>query len=141
MYIYIKAMSESLSEIRDDIKSTLGQLDKHLIKLILFENADSRSYWKDEVYSFLNSVRRARGSKRFPKYKFIRSVLAIDEDILDNYIKQVKSDYKHLVCSNVSDVEVATVILAYHDWIAGELSTTGAVTRDQVMDELSALGL
>lgn len=134
-------MSESMTEIRNDIKSSLNQLDKHLIKLILYRECSSRSHWKDEIYSFLNSVRRAKGSKKFPKYKFIRSVLATDEDILDNYILQVKSEYSDLVFENISDIDVIHIIMKYHDWLADRLSQRGAVTRDEVRDELSSLGL
>lgn len=141
MFIYIKSMSESLSEIRDDIKSSLKQLDQHLIKLILFKDCASRNHWADEVYSFLNSIRRAKNSKKFPKYSFIRRTLAIDEDILDSYIFQIKSDYSDLALNDISDEDVTTLVIAYHDWLATKLSERGIVTRAEVHQILTELNI
>ena len=141
MFRYILGMSDSLSVIRSELKSGCDPLDHHLIKLILFSNSPSRDHWKHEVYSFLNKVSRAKNNKKFPKYQFIRAALAADEDILDNYIIQVKSDYSDLTCSNISDNAVVSIVTAYHDWLAKQLSEKGIVSKADVLAELVTLGI
>lgn len=141
MFRYIRAMSQSLSEIRRSLIDATDQLDHHLIKLILYPSCSAKEHWRAEVYSYLNSVKRTKSTNKFPNYRFIRQALRTDEDILDNYAIQVRAQYKNLRPANIADREIVAIVSAYHDWLAERLSTRGIVTSDEVFDKLEELNL
>lgn len=127
----IFAMSHSKKEVKDKILSVSDVLAEHLVKVSLMPDSSNVSHWKDEIYSFLNRVPKLKGSNKYPSYNSLIRCISSDNDILDNIIWQVCSDYS--LDNDICNVASAfTVVAEYQDWLAKHLSNTGAVTRKMV---------
>lgn len=141
MFRVVLGMSQSLREIRDKLIDATDPLDHHIIKLALYPDCNSKEHWRVEVYSYLNSVKRAKNTNKFPSYKFIRDALATDEDILEGYIEQVLDQYSNLSPCGGSYEAIINQVTRYHDWLAEQFSTKGYVKSSEVFSKLDELGL
>lgn len=127
----IFAMSHSKKEVKDNILSVSDVLAEHLVKVTLMPDSPNVSHWEDEIYRFLNRVPRMKVSNKYPSYNSLLRWISSDNDILDNIIWQVCSDYK--LDNDICNVACAfTIVSEYQEWLSKHLSNTGAVTRNMV---------
>lgn len=133
MFISILAMSEYQKEIRRELVSKIKLVDQHLLKCWMFPKHADCSHWKQEAYNFVNDVDKVKGKNKYPSYKFIREAFSTHEDVLYNYIYLNRNNYKDAIEQDFySDSELVDKVIAYHDWLAYELSSRGKVTRYSV---------
>lgn len=139
MYIYIRSMSEYQSEIYRSITNNVPELDKHIMKLMLFPDYEGCDHWISEVYSLVNSVKKLKGKNKFPSAKFIKKALSVCNDMLDALLEQVKDEESELSTEYVPFKSIVSGIEMYQDWLASQLSSRGVVTKSNVKAELTAI--
>lgn len=139
MKIYIRAMSEELSEIRRTLSSASKQIDQHIIRLLLYPDAEYTSHWKKEIATFLHDIDRRKGSNKWPKQSFIYDALAVHNDILDNYRRYVIETESELMPIDVALHNIEQCISEYQRWISTELAKSGYVSQADIINELTLL--
>lgn len=141
MFRYIRAMPRGDKDIENRIADAAEQIDEHLIKLILYpNNTQDIEHWRSEIYAFLHKVDKRKTANKYPKSRFIYNALACHNDIMDNIIRCVKSEYAYTP-KYISNPEILEIIEKYQKWLAYELSSQGAVTKQEVTQCLQSLGL
>ena len=96
MFRYIVGMSEAKSKIHDQIASVAYELDRHLLKLILYPGTAHQSHWSKEIAGFLNHVPKMKGSNKYPSSRFIYDAISIYEDSLADMKRTLVKDYNDL---------------------------------------------
>lgn len=139
MYIYIRSMSETQSKVYDSITSHVAEMNKHIIKLLLYPDCRYVSHWQHEIYSFLNSVPKLKNSNKFPKANFILKALSIYDDMLDAFIEPVIDDEPNLEPRAVLVETIQHVVQSYHEWLASELSSRGVISQNLIRHKLAEL--
>lgn len=137
MYIYIRAMSEYQSKIYDNITSKVGQIDRHIIRLVLYPHAQEVLHWKTEVMSFLCDIDKQKNTKKYPKKSFILKALQIKNDMLDALRYQVEHTETELSPIDVSNEQILDAVTEYQNWLATELSTRGVILPTEAYKVLS----
>lgn len=136
MYRYIIAMSKSQQKIYDEIEHASKQIDKHIIRLILYPDAQEFNHWMNEIVSFLSDVDLLKGRNKWPSKKFILKALQTHNDILDTYRWQVQNVEDELTARNVNPSVILRSIEKYQDWLSTELSNKGAISPREAKDFL-----
>ena len=139
MYIYIRSMSEAQNKIYDRIASRSREINKHIIKLLLFPDCQYVDHWQHEIYAFVNDVPKLKHSNKFPKVKFLKDCLSVNNDCIDTAIWQVEDEEFNLMPISIDADILVKAICDYQDWLASELSTKGAVAQRQVKAKLNEL--
>lgn len=133
MRMYILAMSEYAKDIRRELVRKSDKVIEHLVKIILYPTSEYVNGWKQEIYAFIHKIDKMKHTKRYPSYNFVMDALSTHLDVLDNYIKLVKSemyDYSdHIVEESEQVHEIVTM---YMQWLASKLSSDGIATRQEV---------
>lgn len=140
MYIYIRAMSESQTEIYRRVSDKAANILEHLIKVIEYPDAQEVNHWKQEIYSFLNDVKKLRGTNKLPKSKLIFKGLSVSNDMIDKFIGRVHRTYINYQPRNNSAAFILNCVEEYQHWLSDKLSTEGLVYSDEVyakIDEIS----
>lgn len=139
MYRYIKAMSDSRKEIRLQLKRQSGEITEHLIKLMLYPNAQERNHWKHEIYAFVHSVPKVKGINKFPSESFIFESLTIYLDNVPGLMWHVKREESDLVPEDANPNLVESIVQDYMEWLAKQLSKYGTVESADVFAKLDEL--
>lgn len=137
MYVYIRSMSESQSDLYRRISDKADEIDRHIIRLVLYPHAQEVNHWKQEIYGFLNTMKKLRNTKKLPNAKFILKCLQISNDMTDALMYQVTRIEKELTPIDVSEDQVVEAIEGYQKWLAHELSTRGVIIPDDAYRVLS----
>ena len=135
MFRFIQGMSKTDSAIRERLESDALQLDRHLVKLILYPDAQERMHWAKEIWNFVNIVDKRKSNNKYPKEQFNYNALSCHNDILDNIVWQVKCEMKRQP-KPYHDQYILRKVESYQAWLAKKLSTQGAVNSDQVYKAL-----
>ncbi len=136
MYRYITAMSKSQQKIYDEVEHASKQIDKHIIRLLLYPDAQECNHWMNEIVSFLSDVDLLKGKNKWPSKKLLLKALETHNDILDRYRWQVQEAEDELVARNVRPDVIYRSIRKYQDWLATELSTNGVISSHDAKDML-----
>lgn len=136
MYRYIVAMSKAQQKIYDEIEHASKQIDKHIIRLLLYPDAQEQNHWMNEIISFLPDVDLLKGKNKWPNKKLILKALQTHNDILDTYRWQVQDIEDELDARNVNPSIILNSIEKYQDWLATELSTRGAISTQDAKSVL-----
>ena len=139
MVRYINAMPRARKAIYDEVAAASKQIDKHIIRLLLYPDAREHNHWKQETVGFLEDVDLLKGTNKWPSEKLLLSALRTHNDILDTYRWQVEKTERDLTPLNVSPSVIQRAVEAYQDWLAIELSANGAIDRYsayEVLDEI-----
>ena len=130
-------MSKSQQKIYDEIEHASKQIDKHIIRLLLYPDAQEQNHWMNEIISFLSDVDLLKGKNKWPSKKLILKALQTHNDILDTYRWQVQDVEDELSARNVNPSVILRSIEKYQDWLATELSTNGAIRAQDAKSVLS----
>lgn len=140
MRIYIRAMSDERREIRRDLVHASEQVVTHLIKLMIFPNAEYHNHWESEIHSFLHKVSKVKGKNKWPDYKFIKEAISTHNDMIPEFIQIVIDEEDQLTAYDDIDISaVEKVIETYCVWLATQLSTKGFVIKSEVISELESI--
>lgn len=134
-------------QLEDKLYSNTEQIIEHLFKLYLLPNHSARNHWKQEIYSFLHSIDKLKGSNKRPTPAQIYTwTFGNKEDTIDNYFVKVMIDtinyqYKENIKLNINVVKnnILFVCRSYFKWLAKELSTKGIVSPQQIYKKLDEL--
>ena len=132
-------MSEYQKEIYRKLTSASEQIDKHIVRLLIFPNCRYEKHWKDEIFAFLSDINKLKGKNKWPKAKFIKDALAVHNDILQSYIYFVTDVESQFTPVNVELDVIESAVEDYQDWIAAELSTKGYVRLSEVHTKLDEI--
>ena len=125
MYIY--AMSESLRDIKKELSSKGKQVLRHLIRIILYPNADAYNHWKQEIVAFIAYTDKVKGKSKFPKKKLILDALQSQNDMIHQVIWQVKVTERDLEPAEIDENIILDSVCEYQNWLAEELSKNGVI--------------
>lgn len=139
MYIYIRSMAEAKNKIYNKLTAKAPEINKHIIKLILFPNHTAYNHWKQEIYSFANQVQFVKGKNKFPKEKFILECLSIANDQTERYIDWIVKEYKDSTPEYAYPGQIQSAIEEYQKWVAHELSTQGFIVSYDAYDKLDEI--
>lgn len=139
MYRYIKAMSDKRADVRNELKYAGEQIALHLLKLLMYPDAQERNHWKQEIYAFLHKVPKLKKTNKWPEQEFIFEAVSVYDDVVDNLILEVQDEEEQLTPINIDVVKAQQVLIEYHSWIAQELSQYGILRRQSVYDKLDEL--
>lgn len=131
------------NKIEDTLNAKSEPLIFHLIKIYAWgrTRSTSKEHWKEEVYSFVNSIQRIKGTKRFPPYhKIFNALWDSWGDRIEIAVNKLNSEkhykeYERIEYSNNIDIFCKT----YIKWLSDCLSKTGEVYAaevDVVIEEL-----
>lgn len=140
MKIYIRSMSRPDAQIYDKLDRDSEQLDRHLIKLMLYPDAQEADHWAKEVWNFINIIDRRKQTNKYPKETFIYKAISCHNDIISNMIWQIKSDMQERP-RTLHDEYIVRKIEDYQHWLARKLSTQGAVNSREVYEALDVIGI
>ena len=127
MFRMILGMSEQQKEIGRELSAKAKPLLRHLIKVMLYPDAQEYSHWKSEITEFINDVDKVKGSNKWPKAGFIKQSISKQNDMIDAVIKQVKMQERDLVPQPLTESEVLSGVQMYQDWLASHLSSEGII--------------
>lgn len=136
---YICAMSKAQRAIYNEVEAASKQIDKHIIKLLLYPEAQEYNHWKREIVKFLQDVDLLKGRNKWPSKKLLLKALETHNDILDTYRWQVQNDERELTPRNVNPSVIKRSIETYQVWLATELSMNGAIDRYSAFDVLDQI--
>ena len=136
MYIYIRAMSEPQAEAYRRISDQAAKILEHIIKLVEYPEAQETNHWKQEIFGFLNEVRKLRGSNKFPKSKLIYKALTVSNDMIDKFIGRVHRTYKDMIPRNLPEDIILSAVEDYQKWLAEQLSKEGILDPDDIYNKL-----
>ena len=135
----IFALAKTKSDIEAYLDDATRPIILHLIKLYFYNDSEDLKHWRQEVYSFLNSVPRLKSKKKFPSKDFIlNNTINLELPYLNHLIYIIESEYGKPQEANIDGLK--SNIIEYFVWLATELSKTGIVGRVDVyrkLDELS----
>ena len=129
-------MSKAQQKIYDEIEHASKQIDKHIIRLLLYPDAREQNHWMNEIISFLSDVDLLKGKNKWPNKKFILKALQTHNDVLDGYRWQVQDQEDELTARNVNPSVILQSIEKYQDWLATELSTHGVISSQDAKSVL-----
>ena len=139
MLRYIQGMTYDRPTIYNRLSDNIGELDEHLVKLILFNKCDSKDHQVQQVYSYLNRTANLKSSKRFPEYSCIGDAIGGYEDVLNTYIDPIKDEYSDLAPTDTSTEDTEQFISSYHDQLAERLACYGRVRKHEVVEKIEEL--
>lgn len=139
MKIYIRAMSEERSAIKSELSKASDQLNMHLIKVMLYPDADCLNHWKGEIYAFLHKVDKLKGKNKWPKADFIKQCISTHNDMIEQYVILVEDEEYELTPRSINIRTLELAIDDYDNWIADELSNHGVVKRSDVYRKIDEL--
>ena len=139
MKLYIRAMSEYQKEIRRELSAKGKQVLRHLICVILYPDALEYNHWKDEIVGFIEDVDKVKGKNKWPKSKFIKDSISVQNDMIDAVIRQVNLKEREYTPRAVSTEEVLRGVEKYQDWLATELSANGIIDPYEAEDLIDAI--
>lgn len=132
-------MSNTLANVRDNVKYASYEIDHHIIKLLLFPDTEYTNHWKQEIFAFLHDIDKLKSTNKWPKETDILDWLACHNDVLSNYRITVEDEYEDLVPCNISNSDILSAIEDYQAFLASNLASSGLVRRKDVYDLLSAI--
>lgn len=139
MKVYVKAFSSRRSEIRQELHSISKQIDKHIIRLLIYPTNSLVKHWKHEIWTFQNDIDRLKGTNKYPSSNFIFDALAVHNDITDNLILIVKETEYELTPQDISVGAATAALVEYQTWLADNLSKYGVVRHKEVEDKLDEI--
>lgn len=139
MYIYIRSMSESQTEVYRRVSDQAVNILEHLIKVIEYPDAQEVNHWKQEIYAFLNDVKKLRGTNKLPKSKLIFKGLSVSNDMIDKFIGRVHRTNKGLRSRNLDTSVILKCVEEYQHWLADSLSKEGLVDPDDVYSKIDEI--
>ena len=121
-------MSEKRKEIYRRLKDKLEDLAEHVGKCIVYRNtSNDLNHWKSEVYAFIHTVPKLKGTNKFPTYKNLKeNVLCLIDDRMD----AIASGSMNIASiEGLPDIEcnmdlLGNLILEYCDWLMKTLSSS-----------------
>lgn len=132
MYIYIRAMSEAQSEVYRKITDKTPLIVEHFVKLCMYPDSRDCNHWKQEIYSFLNTVPKLRNTKKYPKSSLIMKALTIYNDSIEGFIRRVTKKYGTDNVSMLSGTDIENRLRLYQTWLADVLSSEGFAEDDEI---------
>ena len=139
MFIYIRSMSEARSKVHDQIASVAYEMDRHIMKLMLYPDTEYVEHWEKEIAGFLNHVPKMKGSNKYPSAKFIIDAVSIYEDAIEDMLPVLKEDYSRLHAADVTLADIEHVIAQYHKWLSTALAEKGQVSQVAIINKLHEL--
>ena len=138
MYIYIRSMSEEQSRIYDKLTNASDKIVEHIVKLILYPDAQEYNHWKGEIFSFLWKVDKLKGKNKYPSEKFLYKALSTHTDNVEVYLDVIKHMYKDQP-RNISTELATECVDLYMSWLAVNFSSKGSVRPDDVYVKLDKI--
>lgn len=138
MYIYIRSMSEAQNKIYDKLTDASDNIVEHIVKLILYPNAQEVNHWKREIFSFLWKVDKLKGKNKYPSEKFIYNALSTHTDNLGVYLDVIQDEYSDTPQS-ISVETAERCVDEYMKWVASNLSVTGGLKSKEVYAKLDSI--
>lgn len=139
MKMYIKAFSSRRNDIRQDLRNISKEIDKHIIKLLIYPDNPLIEHWKHEIWAFQNDIDRMKGAKRYPSSSFIFDALSVHNDIVGNLILIVKETEYKLEAQDISEGAAEAALEEYQKWLADNLSKYGVVRHKAVETKLDEI--
>lgn len=132
-------MSREMRDVRREIESRSGEVAEHLIKLGLYPENPSKNHWRQEIYSFIHKVYRLKKTNKFPRELDLFDWMwdSVKDEIRD-WGRVIITEYGKPAGMCLDEVEAYSP--KYYEWLATNLSKSGAVTRDEVYRKLEELG-
>lgn len=125
MYRYIRCMGSTRRSIYEDLDNKADELVAHLIKIILYRNNGNLEHWCKELYGFVPSVPRLKGSHKYPAREFIYKALTDGPfQHFSSLVSAIKDSYDYQYYS-VSNEVMKNYVGLYIDWASDKLSRTG----------------
>lgn len=137
MFIYIRSMSESQTEIYRELTSAGDQINLHILKILMFPDCDYVDHWMHEIRSFLFRVKKLKSKNRWPKETFIRKAISTTNDMIEQLMIVVEDEETDLTSRKIHPEDALKCIENYQNWISHELSTKGVVKQSDVKTKLS----
>lgn len=148
MKLFVTEFAENKKEIERSLKPLTEKIIEHLFKLYLLPNDESVKHWKKDIYSFIHSIDKLKGSNKRPTSKQIYEwTFGKKADIFDdNYYVEIMVDtieyeYNVIINENVDTVknDMYKVCSNYFRWLSNELSIKGLISPQSVYKELNIL--
>lgn len=141
MKIYVTAMSVPQNIVMNKLIDISSSLTDHLIKLYLFPTSQYTNHWRQEIFSFVNSIPKLKSTKRYPSSDFIFEHLSSYLDQCAEGIEFWINEYGSLVPERVDPIEAENLITEYIKWLASKLSENGRVSASEIYAKLTELTL
>lgn len=139
MKVYIRAFSSRRNEIRQELRNISKEIDKHIIKLLIYPNNSLVDHWKHEIWTFQNDIDRLKGTNKYPSSQFIFDALSVHNDIVGNLVLIVKETEYKLDSQDISEGAAAAALEEYQKWLADNLSKYGIVRHKDVENKLDEI--
>lgn len=136
----ILGMAKSKKEAFKNLESKTSILLKHLVKLYMYPKHESREHWMKEIALFINEAPRLKSSNKLPKESdILKYTWDVWEDSFLNWVKVLPEDYGEPDFKiDLEDLYLSCQL--YFEWLATQLSNTGAVSKAAVRSKLINLG-
>ena len=142
--------AENKKEIERHLTNQTDIIVEHILYLIMDKDNNAVDHWKNEIYSFLHTVKKLSGKNKFPTAKQIydwtyckisdcitdmRWVRVFVEDACD------KEGFTYTSISSFSTIskQLDSFCRDYFSWLGENLSKVGIVSKQNVFKELDKL--
>ena len=126
MRIFVTEFAESKKEIERELKPKTENIIEHLFKLYLVPEHTAVNHWKQEIYSFLHTIDKLKGSNKRPtKEQIYKWTFGKKEDLFDDdyYTKRYNkiNDYMHnsstYIVNHLVSHNVNTLVIGHNkEW-------------------------
>ncbi len=141
---YLIEMSLDKKSLEKDIRDKTEKINEHLLKCLLIQNTtNTLNHWSQEVYNFLHSVPKLKGSNKLPNERILHNcTLGYFGDVLlerlDYYVEEL-NDLEHTNITDYNKQSLYDCILDYYKWLIPMLSTQGTIKNSQVKSQINTL--
>lgn len=142
--ITVSEMAENHKEVVKILRSSsVEELVKHIIKLVLFDSPQNKNHRKTEVYSNFHDLPLMKHNKRPPDERLIFDTIWNYFGDRLNYITDavIREKSNEKIRHTISNKQIYAYVLAYIRWLSKELSIKTTVSKQEVYDKLDSLGL
>ena len=148
MKLFVTEFAENKKEIERSLKPLTEKIIEHLFKLYLLPNNESVKHWKKEIYSFIHSIDKLKGSNKRPTSKQIyewtfgkKADIFDDDYYVEVMVDTIEYEYSTTIGKNVNSIKNDMYVLCdnYFKWLSNELSVKGLISPQSVYAELDNL--
>ncbi len=140
--------AENKREIERQLSDKTDILVEHILYLIMDKNNSASNHWKQEIYSFIHSVKKLSGKNKFPTSKQIYgwtydkiSDCVTDTDWISVFVEDAcdKECFENIYSITDISKRLHSFCTDYFTWLSESLSRIGIVSRQDVIHELDIL--
>ncbi len=140
------------TEMARSLKAELNRIDnlaeniiyEHLLKCFLYrsKHISTLHHWESEIYANLHFVSKVKTTNNYPTYEqLMKNCFYTWSDTIKDRLKYYIIEFNKQYGNNddINEDDILDLTTEYFSWLFKKLSTDGAVTSDEVYEQVDDL--